>query len=192
MATAASIRVVKQFTYRGVLRNFSNRYHFTGGAPSDSTHWTTLSDAIVTAEKAIFIPLANWGAKIIATVGYAGGSEIPVFNKTYTTDGTGTWTSVLTHPGDVANLIRYSTADRSSKNHPIYLFNYYHSAQEQGTVGGADLANAAQRTAMGTYASSWISGFSDGTTNHIRSRPNGNAATGSLVEANLTHRDLPH
>ncbi len=125
-------------------------------------------------------------------MGYAGGSEIPVFTKTYTTDGTGGWTSVLTHPGDTAFLVRYSTPDRSSKNHPIYLFNYYHSAQEQGTVGGADQMNATQRTAAGTYASAWISGFSDGTTNHIRSRPNGNVANGSLVEPLLTHRDLPH
>ncbi len=192
MATAASIRVVKEFNYRGTTRHFSNRYHFTGGAPSDATHWTTLSDAVVTAEKAIYLPEGNWGSKIVQTVGYAGGSEIPVFNKTYTTQGTGTWTSVLSHPGDVAWIVRYSTADRSSKNHPIYLFNYYHSAQEEGTVGGADLMNAAQRTATSTYASSWITGFTDGTTNHIRSRPNGNAATGSLVETMLTHRDLPH
>jgi hypothetical protein len=174
-----------------VLRNFSNRYHFSGGTPSDATHWTTLSDAIVTAEKAIYEPLGAPGAKIVETVGYAGGSEIPVFSKLYTTDGTGSFLNYASVPGDVAGLIRYSTADRSSKNHPIYLFNYYH------TIGGdagssTDNTNPAQKTAMTTYANAWITGFSDGTVTHKRCRPNSTSlALGVVVEALLTHRDLP-
>ena len=95
MASTASIRVIKQFTYRGASRQFSNRYHFDGTTPPDSTHWTTLSDAIVTAEKACYMPLATPGAEIVATVGYAPGSEVPVFNKTYTTNGTGSFTNAV-------------------------------------------------------------------------------------------------
>lgn len=191
MATTSSIRVIKQFTYRGAVREFSNRYHFNNGTPADSAHWTTLSDAIVTAEKAIYEPFGAPGAKIVATVGYAGGSEIPVFNKTYSTDGTGSFANYGSTPGDVAGLVRYSTADRSSKNHPIYLFNYYH------TMGGDNGSSAdnfcpAQRTAVGTYAAAWIAGFSDGAVTYHRCRPNSTSlATGYLVEALLTHRDLP-
>jgi hypothetical protein len=173
------------------LRNFSNRYHFNGGTPSDGTHWTTLANAIVTAEKAIYIPLASGGAKIVSAVGYAGGSEIPVFNLTYATDGTLSATGIFPAPGDVAALIRYATSARTSKNHPIYLFNYYHATGNNGTPTGGDTMVASQRTAMGTYASSWISGFSDGTLTLVRAGPNGDAATGSLVELLLTHRDLP-
>jgi hypothetical protein len=191
VATAASIRVVKKFLFRGADRFFSNRYYFSAGAPTDATHWTTLSDAIVTAEKPCFLAYGSGGSQIVATVGYAGGSEIPVFNKTYTTNGTGTWTTVLPVPGDCAALIRYSTADRSSKNHPIYLFNYYHSIQNDATSSTYDNLHPTQRTNMGTYASAWVAGFSDGTTTHKRSRPNGNVATGSLVELAITHRDLP-
>lgn len=173
------------------MRQFSNRYHFHGGTPADSAHWTTLSDAIVTAEKAIYLPEATAGSKIVASVGYAGGSEVPVFNKTYTTDGTGSFAGpVVAVPGDCAAVVRFSTADRSSKNHPIYCFNYYHTAFGQGSTVGDSLC-AAQRTAMQTYASSWITGFSDGTNTYQRSRPNGNLCTGSLVEALLSHRDLP-
>jgi hypothetical protein len=94
-------------------------------------------------------------------------------------------------PGDVAALIRYSTADRSSKNHPIYCFNYYHGVWCTLGVGNADTPYAAQRSAMSTYAAAWIAGFSDGTATHHRSRPNGNIVTGAFVETALTHRDLP-
>lgn len=188
---AASIRVVKEFKYRGVARQYGNRYHFDGGAPPDNTRWTTFSDAIVAAEKAIFTVESSGGAKIVQTVGYVGGSEIPVFTKTYSVDGTGGWTSTYPAPGDCAALVRWSTADRSSKNHPIYCFNYWHGIASTGVAATADQLLATQLSAMSAYAGAWITGFSDGTTTHKRSRPNGNVCTGSLVETLITHRDLP-
>lgn len=186
MASTPSIKVTKQFTYRGVTRQWSNRYHFNGGTPADSAHWTTLSDAVVTAEKAIHIPPVT----IVKTTGYAAGSEVPVFTKTYSTAGTATSASGSPIPGDCAALIRYSTAARTSKNHPIYLFNYYHGVMV--AVGSQDTLLASQAAAMATYAGVWIgAGFSDGTTSYNRAGPNGATATGVLVEALVTHRDLP-
>jgi hypothetical protein len=145
----------------------------------------------VTAEKAIYQPLASHGAKIVQTVGYAAGSEVPVFTKNYTTDGTAAFAAFSPSPGDAAALIRYSTPDRSSKNHPVYCFNYYHAIGWDASAADPDVLNAAQRTAMSTYAAAWLTGFSDGTTTFHRSRPTGNLCTGSLVESLITHRDLP-
>jgi hypothetical protein len=52
---------------------------------------------------------------------------------------------------------------------------------------------AAQRTAIGTYASSWITGFSDGgSVTAVRSTPAGHTATGYLAEEYITHRDFPY
>ena len=186
MAATPSIKVTKQFTYRGVARQWSNRYHFNGGTPADNAHWTTFSDAVVTAEKAIYGNVVT----IVKTTGYAAGSEVPVFTKTYSTVGTLTPGSNAYAPGDAAILLRYATAVRTAKNHPVYLFNYFHGAITDGALT-PDTPYSTQKTAVNTYATSWMSGFSDGTTTYNRAGPNGATATGALVESYLTHRDFP-
>lgn len=185
MAATPSVRVLKTFAYRGTTRTYSNRYHFNGGTPSDVTHWQTLFDAIVLAEKAIY----DNGTTITECIGYAAGSEVPVATKSYSTVGTGAPTGNIP-PGEVAALIRYATAARSSKNHPVYLFNYYHRMHNDSTT--FDLINATQKTILQTYAGKWVSpGFSDGTITVVRAGPNGATATGYVVEDYLTHRDFP-
>lgn len=185
MAATPSLKVLKSFTYKGSTRVWSNRYHFNGGTPADGTHWTTFSDAVVTAEKAV-LPSS---CTIVGTVGYAAGSDVPVFSKVYSTAGTLSTGTDVACPGDVAALVRYSTAARTPKNHPVYLFNYYHDVYR--STASADTLGTAQKTALQTYASAWISGFSDGTNTLVRAGPNGASATGSTVPVYVTHRDFP-
>ena len=185
MADASSIKIVKTIAWKGGSQEWSNRYHFDGTAPTDSTHWTTLADAVVTAEKAIYNP---WIA-LVRAVGYVGGSEVPVFSKTYaSTVGTGSITDDL-QSSEVVALVRYTTAKRSSKNHPVYLFNYYHGVYCH-SASGIDLLNTTQKAAIETYATAWITGFSDGTTTHHRAGPDTTLATARLVEPYVTHRDF--
>jgi hypothetical protein len=98
----------------------------------------------------------------------------------------------LPSPGECAALVRYSTAGRTTKNHPIYLFNYYHRVYTNQAGASTDLLDVNQKTAMGTYATAWITGFSDGSITAVRAGPNGDAATGQIVEEFVTHRDFPH
>jgi len=180
------VRIVKNILFNEVLRTWSNRYHFAGGTPPDDGHWHTLFDNIVAAEKLVMTANCN----IIAAFGYAAGSDVPVSSKTYTQPGLYAGGS-FPQASDVAALVRYSTAERTAKNHPVYLFNYYHDAFASSNGSGRDVLLPAQNTLLTTYGSAWISGFSDGTTTYNRAGPRGAAATGVVVEKYLTHRDFP-
>lgn len=187
MAATPSVKIVKQMNFKGGTRLFSNRYHFNGGTPADGAHWLTLFNAIVTAEKAIFTS----DVVIKQAIGYNAGSDVPVASQTYSTSGTLSSSGNLPMPGECAAILRYSTSARTTKNHPVYLFNYFHGAR-CSSISGTDGLFGTQRTAIETYAGNWISGFSDGSITAVRAGPNGATATGHETGTYVTHRDFPY
>lgn len=189
MAATPKLRVVKSFTYRGSIRNFSNVYHFNGGTPANDSAWHTFMDHVTTAEKAIF----GSEVSIVEAVGYAAGSDLPVSTKSYSLAGTVVITTTAQPaPGDCCALGRWTTTARTSKNHPVYLFNYWHNAYaDYVSANEQDYLNAQQQTAMVTYMNAWVTGFSDGTLTLVRAGPNGATAVGVAVSDFITHRDFP-
>lgn len=186
-STTPSIKVVKTFPFKGGSVRWSNRYHFDNGSPADQTKWHTLMDNITAVEKACL----QGDARIVEALGYDAGSEVPVASKTYalvpTLGGTGSGI-----PGECAALVRYGTAARSVKNHPIYLFNYYHACLRSTAAGSFDKLDPTQQAALLSFANGWIAGLTDGTIVHHRTSPQGHLATGAIVEEWITHRDFPY
>lgn len=186
MADTPSIKVTKSLSWRGNAKLFTNRYHILGGAPASDAAWHTLFDNVVTAEKAIY-PVA---VTITKVEGYLADSNLPVSSKTYTTVGTLTTAANIPQERQVAVLARWTTDQKTKRNHPIYLFSYFHGAYAQASPN-ADKPDTAQTTAVTAYATAWVTGFSDGTTTHQRGGPRGAAALTGACETYLTHRDFP-
>lgn len=189
MAVTPSVKIEKTFTAKGVTRHWSNRYHFNGGTPADATHWHTLMDNVVAAEKLV-LPTTH---TIVSAVGYNAGSDLPIASKTYSTAGTHTLSGSDVWMPDVAvYLMRWSTTARTSKNHPVYLFSYFHGV-ERLVSGDINEIFTGQITKYNTYCSAWVSGFSDGALTLVRAGPNGATGFADLRSSPVysTHRDFP-
>lgn len=191
--TRHSIVIYKQGSYRGGTKRWSNRYHFEGALPTDDAAWEDFADRIVTAEKATL----NTDATIVEAVGYDSSSASStnphgdaVFTKTYTTAGTRVRSLTGTDcPGDCAALVRYNTPARSSRNHPVYLMNYYHGAEAKDS--NVDELTDAYVTALEAYADAWITGFTCDGSPRERCGPRGAVATARRVDPYVRHRDFP-
>lgn len=193
MAAQASITIVKDFSYRGALEEFSSTYHFTNDAPTTQGRWQVFADAVIAAEKLCLFSTT----RIIRAIGHKAGVKPRDYFHDYLALGTqvaGTLAIASANdpnPGDVAAWVRWSTDQFTSKGKPIYLRNYFHDVCSGNTRTTCDTLQTTEKTALETYATAWVTGFSDGSAVHVRSGPNGAVGLSPvLASAFVTTRTL--
>lgn len=175
LAAQASITLVKDFSYRGTLEEWSNTYHFTNDAPADQTKWLTFANAVIALEKLAL----HTGTRIIRVTGHKAGVKPRDFFHDYLALGTQVSGTLALQagnvptPGDCADWVRWATSQFTSLGKPIYLRSYYHDSAVGNTRTTCDTVGTNRKAALETYATAWNTGISDGAVTHARSGPNG-------------------
>lgn len=175
-------------TYRhGGTARVHNIYHFNGPAWTNQAEFEAVADALKDAFKLAL----SAAATIKEAVGYNPGSFLPVYTKAYDQAGSiGDASNTKLLPSDCAMLLRFSTTQRTSKNHPIYLFKYLRPAMNNPN-SSVEVISPTAKTAIETFGTALISGFNDGTRTRVYCGPRGAVAQSRLVDDYITHRDYP-
>jgi hypothetical protein len=187
MADTASIQVLQQSPYRGGLKEWSNRMHFGPGFPPDAGHWNALYTDIRDSWKTITLPTTEF----IGARGYQPGTDVPVWETSDTTVGTyvpGTGVGTVL---ESCALTKYTTDQRTSKNHPIYLFEWHHGVMVVNG-GSYDELLSGLHTGWKNRGDNWIAGITDGTSVYHRQGPRGASGLTASVDLYVHHRDFPN
>lgn len=184
--TQVGIRLGFDMYRHGGTARVHNVFHFNGPAWTNQAEFETVADALTTAYKAAL----SAAATIKECVAYNPNSWLPVYSKTYNLAGllADAGNNKLC-PSDCAMVLRFGTTQRTTKNHPIYLFKYMKPAMcNQNT--SVEQVGPPSKTALETFGSALVSGFNDGTRTRIYCGPRGAVAQNRTVDDYIGHRDF--
>jgi CRISPR/Cas system-associated exonuclease Cas4 (RecB family) len=161
--------------------------HFTPAAdPSDA-----MFDAIAADQTAYIRPSLTPRTTYQEMVCYRAGSEVPVRTVTIGLAGTFNPGTPIYTPLETAAYFRFTTTQRTSKNHPIYLGQYLHDILIQPSQADRELANSDQTENMRQWLARWVAGFSVTGVTIKKAGPYGAVAQSLHVPLYVTHRDFP-
>lgn len=173
---------------RGITKLWSTSFHLDTAVP-DLTTFELLADALATGGTHQLMQCFWNDQELVGIDYYAAGSDIASHSKTYAEVGYKTHSTDTIQSSDSVALWRWATTARTSKNHPVYLFNYMHGVRS--TQGAAtDAVDSNQHTDMDAYANRLVTGVSAGGLTFKRAGPNGAVAQSVLIETYIHHRDF--
>lgn len=186
VSTVPSLKFRFSTPYKGGTKSWSIRWHFSGGTPANLAAWTTLANAIAADLKNIISARTT----LVDATTYNAGSEVPTNVIALNLAGTFVDGTAAAAPLECAAMVKWTTTQRTSKNHPIYLFQYLHDVYQ--TIGSADkeLLNPTQRGFIDGFATRSVTGYSDGTLTLKRAGPRGAVAQAKILPTYITHRDF--
>lgn len=185
--TRVGVKVNYHFSWRGSTKPWSQLYHFDGPTSwSDQTHFDTFCTNLWNSIK-VAIP-----ARVTADTmtGYNAGSFLPVFTHSVAANGGYSDTTNPQAPGEACMLWRFTTDQRTTKNHPIYLFKWFHGMQTDGATSPDTLRAGIHSTAAGSV-SDLLAGYSDGTNTRKYCGPRGAVAQSGTCMTLLHMREFP-
>lgn len=175
---AASVTIIKHFSWRGNTEEWSNRYHLTA-APSDDTAWKSLADALIALEKTIY----PYQHVVVRAYGHTSDDDPAVWSYDYlahseSVAGTLSISARYLNPGDVACWVRWDTGRNDSRGHNIYLRKYFHGTINDGTT--PDAIADPQGTALTAFGEALLDPI-DGSIS--MAGPDGNAPPGPVAKS---------
>jgi hypothetical protein len=180
-----SIKVTVSSPRKGGSVNWSNRWFFTGGALT-LAQFNALR-ALLEAEYKLILPATS---TIVEYTQYDPGSDVPVRTASVSVAGTLPLTGGNKCPSDATSMLRFSTSQRTSKNHPIYLFKYFHACLSDSSTNG-DFLQSTLSSRLDSFGNDVVAGFNDGTSVRNVTGPYGAVAIGHLNDGYVNHRDFP-
>lgn len=185
--TRVGVKAEYTFSWRGNTKQWGQLYHFDGPTSwADQTHFDTFATNLWNSVK-VSLP-----ARVTCTTmtAYNAGSFLPVYTHAISANGGYTDTTNPQASGEMCMLWRFTTDQRTSKNHPIYLFKWWHGMQTDGATSPDTLRGGIHSTASSPVAD-LIAGYSDGTNTRIYCGPRGAVAQAGTVNTLLYAREFP-
>jgi hypothetical protein len=185
--TRVGCKVTFSSPYRGGTKTWSQLWHFDG-----PTSWASQGqfDTFAIALKGQLLGLLPSGSTLVGMTGYNAGSSVPVFTHSFNLAGTSSASGGVAASLEMCALVRFTTTQRSSKNHPVYLFKWFHSVRV-GAAGSTETLDAGLAGNINSNMGTIIGGLSDGTNTRFYCGPFGAVAQTRLVETYVHAREFP-
>lgn len=172
--------------YRGGTKAWSQLWHFTGPDWASAGQFTSLRTALL----AQLTGLLPSDTHAVSATGYNPGSSVPVFSDSFSTAGSSSASGGVVTPLEACALVKFTTTQRSTKNHPIYLMKWIRAVRAGGS-GAAETLDSGLKSNISSNMTTILAGLSDGTNTRQYCGPFGAVAQTRVVEDYVHMREFP-